>query len=84
MAREIDTGASAKTLLPAIILDELEKIDRNRWCIENTGGHAKLKIDGKLVGVFSCGGARRQSTDVRPALNVRSQIRRYLSTGAAR
>lgn len=66
-----------KHIVTLLILKELEKIDRSRWGIENGSGHAKLKIDGKLLGVFSRSGKH----DIRSVLNVRSQIRRYVDAG---
>jgi hypothetical protein len=66
-----------KSIVPLLILEELEKIDRSRWGIENGSSHEKIKIDGKLLGVFSRSGKH----DIRSVLNVRSQIRRYVNAG---
>jgi hypothetical protein len=67
--------------MPKIILDELEKIDRSRWAVESGAGHAKLKIDGKLVGVFSRSGNGKRESYTRDSMNVRSQIRRHVNAG---
>ena len=66
-----------KHIVPPLILEELEKIDRSRWEVEHGSGHAKLKIDGNLLGVFSVSRKDKE----RSTLNVRSQIRRYINAG---
>lgn len=66
-----------KHIVPPLIFKELEKIDHSRWQVEHGSGHIKLKVDGKLLGVFSVSGKDRE----RSTLNVRSQIRRYINAG---
>lgn len=59
--------------LPKPITEALEDTGLP-WSVENGGRHAKIKLAGRLVA--SLGRASRSTSDLRPTLNVISQIRR--------
>lgn len=58
------------------IARELAAIDRRRWELVANKSHAKLVIDGRLVGVVP---VNPGGFDRRASLNVRAQIRRHLA-----
>jgi hypothetical protein len=62
-----------KQKLPKELLCELEGAD---WSLESGKGHHKLIVNGRLAGLIP---SHMRTSDKRPMLNTRTQIRRILS-----
>jgi hypothetical protein len=62
------------------IRNELDGLD---WHWELGSKHWKLMVDGRLVAILPRGSAAKQTSDGRPLINVRAQIRRFRRQQAA-
>ena len=61
-----------------VALDEVTAAGMH-YALEDGGKHYKIKIAGRLAGILPKGPASKDTTDRRPLLNMRAQIRRIIN-----